>query len=478
MATRNYPRLWALWIASTLIGVVILAKVLANGEDKRVFMPGPLSHGHHQIELACNACHVDAFGGGEVMEDACERCHGDQREKPLDSHPKAKFRDPRNADRIAKLNVMRCVTCHVEHQPEMLKGAGYTQPIDFCFHCHEDIAENRPTHAGLGFETCNSAGCHNYHNNRALYEDWLLRHQDEPDLLPVADRGLPGRDFGDVLDQLMDYPRKAYPVAALSLADADAPDAARSDAINRDWLETSHAAAGVNCSACHQPPGDDGEPGAWTDKPDHQACAGCHGAEVDGFTRGLHGMRLADAVGEVVKRPLERMTPADARLPMQPDAKHSALTCTSCHGAHRFDTAAASVDACLGCHADEHSIAYVGSPHHRLWQQEQAGELPAGSGVSCATCHMPRVEFEPNAWMERILVQHNQSATLRPNEKMIRPACQHCHGLGFSIDALADPALIANNFRGRPAVHIESIDMAKANEARAQAELQAELEAR
>jgi hypothetical protein len=55
MATRNYPRLWALWIASTLIGVVILAKVLANGEDKRVFMPGPLSHGHHQIELACNA---------------------------------------------------------------------------------------------------------------------------------------------------------------------------------------------------------------------------------------------------------------------------------------------------------------------------------------------------------------------------------------------------------------------------------------
>ncbi len=473
MATRNHPRLWALWIATTCIGAIILAKVLVNGEDKRLFMPGPMSHGHHQIELACNACHVDSFGDGEVMEDACENCHGDQREKPLDSHPKAKFSDPRNADRIAKLDVLRCVTCHVEHQPELLKGAGYTQPIDFCFHCHEDIGENRPTHTGLGFDTCNSAGCHNYHNNRALYTDWLLRHQDEPQLLPANERGLPERDFGQVLDQLMGYPRKAYPPEPLLLKDADAPAGERHNGIDRDWLETSHAAAGVNCSACHQPAAEDGELGPWLDHPDHRACASCHGAEVDGFTRGLHGMRLSAAVGDAVKHSLAPMTPADARLPMQPDAEHSAISCTSCHSAHRFETSSASVDACLGCHADEHSVAYVGSPHHQLWQQEQAGELPAGSGVSCATCHMPRVEFEPNDWLERILVQHNQSATLRPNEKMIRPVCQHCHGLGLSIDALADPALIANNFRGQPSVQIESIEMAKANDARARLELEA-----
>ena len=36
----------------------------------------------------------------------------------------------------------------------------------------------------------------------------------------------------------------------------------------------------------------------------------------------------------------------------------------------------------------------------------------------------------------------------------------NCHGLGFSIDALADPLLIEANFRGSPARHIESIDMA------------------
>ena len=44
---------------------------------------------------------------------------------------------------------------------------------------------------------------------------------------------------------------------------------------------------------------------------------------------------------------------------------------------------------------------------------------------------------------------------------MIRPVCMNCHGLGFSIDALADKKLLINNFNGRPAVHIESIDMAE-----------------
>ena len=35
-----------------------------------------------------------------------------------------------------------------------------------------------------------------------------------------------------------------------------------------------------------------------------------------------------------------------------------------------------------------------------------------------------------------------------------------CHSLEFAIDALADPALIDNNFNGQPSAHIESIDMA------------------
>jgi formate-dependent nitrite reductase cytochrome c552 subunit len=151
----------------------------------------------------------------------------------------------------------------------------------------------------------------------------------------------------------------------------------------------------------------------------------------------------------------EPMRPELARLPMAEDAS-GGLGCATCHGAHAFDTAAAQVDACLGCHADEHSLAYRGSPHQALWERERMGSLPAGSGVSCATCHLPRV---PDAKLVR--VHHNPNDTLRPNEKMIRPVCMECHGLGFSIDSLADAELVRANFAGRPADRVESIEMAR-----------------
>ena len=67
---------------------------------------------------------------------------------------------------------------------------------------------------------------------------------------------------------------------------------------------------------------------------------------------------------------------------------------------------------------------------------------------------MPRVDTDVSDWLSRKVVDHNQSATLSPNSKMIRPACLHCHGLGFAIDALADRALIDRNFAGRPAVQV------------------------
>jgi hypothetical protein len=86
--------------------------------------------------------------------------------------------------------------------------------------------------------------------------------------------------------------------------------------------------------------------------------------------------------------------------------------------------------------------------------------------VSCASCHLPRVEHEVNEWSTRRLVDHNQSAALSPNSKQARPVCLHCHGLQFTLDALADPALIRNNFQGRPATRVRSLDMAEADEKR------------
>jgi hypothetical protein len=146
---------------------------------------------------------------------------------------------------------------------------------------------------------------------------------------------------------------------------------------------------------------------------------------------------------------------------MKADPVADELDCGSCHGAHRFDTTYAAIEACLGCHDDEHSKAYIGSPHHRLVDDVKNGSGPPGAAVTCASCHLPRTSksYDYGAYIH-VLVDHNQSDNLRPNDKMIRSVCLNCHGLGFSIDALADRDLIERNFDGQPALHVESIDLA------------------
>lgn len=448
---------WLLWIALTLLLTALFGYLLLRGEDKTVFMPGEMTHGHHQLELTCDTCHVDPMGGGEVMQEACIDCHGGSRKKPMDSHPRTKFTDPRNAGLLEQINVLECVSCHKEHKPEITHKGGFTQPEDFCFHCHEDIGEERPTHAGLGFETCNSAGCHNFHNNRSLYTDFLIKHLDKPWLDKTST--LPEKEFASILDELMSYPADRFPVQPLTSADADAPAEMLTETALAEWSASGHAGAGVNCSACHLPQQATTDAKAadietaWQVEVSHETCASCHDGETQGFLSGLHGMR--QKVG------LSPMKVSDAQLPMHQAAGHQELTCNSCHGAHQYSVQKAAVEACVSCHADEHTLAYENSPHHQLWQREIAGEIEPGQGVSCASCHMPRVRFDVDEWTTRILVEHNQNATLNPNEKMIRPACLHCHGLEFSLDALADDALIKGNFSGQPKEHVKSMDMAR-----------------
>jgi len=413
---------------------------------RSMLLPGKTTHGHHQIELVCESCHKP-FGGKEGLQASCERCHAADLKAANDTHPLAKFTDPRNADRLEKLDATLCVTCHVEHRPGITQPMGLTLAGDFCFHCHADIAKDRPSHARLAFTSCNSAGCHKFHDNRALYEDFLAKHLKDGPL--AATPKLVQRALLETLAQLPDYPSDRFPLKALEPGAQDAPATVKaSPGLMRDWLETSHARAGVNCSGCHQAD----KSAAWTDRPAQAVCAGCHGVETKGFLAGKHGMRSAEK--------LAPMTPARARLPMQAAAAKTELGCTSCHGAHRFDTRKAAVEGCLACHADQHSLAYERSPHSSLWKKELSGEAPAGSGVSCASCHLPRVEHRmEDLGLKRTLVQHNQNDGLQPNEKMIRPVCMSCHGLGFSIDALADRALITRNFAGKPGGHVDSLGM-------------------
>lgn len=433
---------WLAWLGVTSAMAGYLT-ITFRGADRRVFLPGATTHGHYQIEMDCAACHTP-WGG--VKERACYDCHAAELKLANDSHPKSKFTDPRNADRLKLIAADNCIACHREHVAEQTRAMGVTMPDDYCFQCHQQTLTDRPSHATFKFDSCATAGCHNYHDNTALYETFLLKHADEPkhkNPAQLPERALLAflRDSGRVKE-----------TKALTAARQNAPANVKSDAqLVSDWAATAHAKAGVNCTDCHNIEDKTTRTKSWSDKLDHTSCASCHKDETSGFLAGKHGMRLS--------RGLSAMKPAMARLPMKAESAHRELSCVSCHGAHEFDSRRAAVESCLSCHNDSHSLAYKNSSHFTLWQDELAGKAPAGSGVSCATCHLPR-ETHQDGGTTRVLVQHNQNLNLRPNEKMIRSVCMECHGLAFSIDALADAALVRTNFIGRPASHIESIDLA------------------
>lgn len=449
---RFRGNLWLLWSASSIILTMVLGYVmLAESTSKTFFMPGPLSDGHYQLTEACDACHTDAYGSGEVLQKACINCHGDVRVKPFDSHPKAKFKDPRNAELIEKINALECVTCHTEHNPEITRKDGVTQPGDFCVYCHVRVGEDRESHREMPFSSCKDSGCHNFHDNRALYTKYLVDHYGEPDLLD-NDR-MPEREFASLLSELPDYPADKYPVQPLGINDIDVPEPSIvSSDIRQQWSDSKHAGSGVNCSACHLIKQSD-ESLSWVDHPGDALCVNCHDTEVSRFKLGKHGMRIAQGMSP--------MTPGEARLPMKADAAEKSLTCNTCHSAHDYNLQKAAVDSCLTCHDDAHSLAYMTSKHYALWEAEVSGTAQTNTGVTCAGCHMPRVSYDVNDWMSRIIVDHNQSANLSPNSKMIRSVCQNCHGLAFSIDAMADKALIKSNFKGEPKIHVKSMTLAE-----------------
>ena len=425
-------RLNLVWFAVT-IGVAGYLTYRLTGGDRSIFQPGETSSGHHQIELACESCHTP-FGG--VRQDACLGCHQAELVLAQDSHDEARFNDPRFAGELAHLDVRQCITCHTEHRPEITGVMGVTLPADLCHRCHEAVGEERPTHRGLAFDTCATAGCHNYHDNRALYEDFLVEHGSvESATYPGI---LPERNAWIAVEFSNRVP--------LGAADADGPASSNPEELGRAWAGSAHAAAGVACSDCHASGN-----AAWNDFPTREVCGTCHELEPADYVAGKHGMREFVGLGPV--------SVAMARLPMHSEALTRTLDCGACHDVHTVDVQFAAVDACLACHADQHTLAYTESPHFELWQAEVNGDVPPGSGVSCAACHLPR-ETRRIDGDDRIVVQHNQNANLRPNEKMIRDVCLACHSLELSIDALADRELVRHNFSGTPALHVPSIDMA------------------
>ncbi len=394
---------WICWLIMTLAFGVYFAMLIARigsgtrADASTLLTPGSMTHGHHQIELACDACHTPWMS---VRQDACTQCHAAELERVDDSHPTIKFEDLGKWDLVKKLDARQCITCHIEHRPEQTRAMGVTLPTDYCAHCHADVGENRATHQGLAFNTCLNSGCHNYHDNSGLFEKFLLEHINTPDVLekPAVIQSDFLSRFMATLDQPALKPLEEYA--------HDAPDDQVTGTLLAEWHDTAHAKAGVNCSACHQ------RDNTWTHQPDHRACQSCHDRQVDGFLDSRHGMRLA--------LNFTAMTPKQARIPMKAQAANQTMTCNACHGAHRFERRTAAVESCMACHDDTHTRAYLDSPHHRLWKKELNGTLPRGQGVSCATCHMPTITFKDEEGNGGIFVSHNPNDHLRPNAKMIR----------------------------------------------------------
>ena len=454
--------IWTVWILITFAIAGFYGYTMFVAEQKDALLIGDASHGHFQIELACDACHTEPFGGKEILQNACVDCHQEELKQAHDSHPKKKFNDPRNADLLEIIDARYCVSCHTEHQEEQTHPMGVTVAEDYCFHCHENVGEERESHAGLTFDTCASAGCHNYHDNKALYDTFLAENSGGEwlnEMARIADRSAAKATSekkikvsnNAALEQLVAEKMAAYPEAL------------------EEHQNSSHAAAGLECSNCHIDQTNSPKP-VWIEKPNVAQCETCHSKETEGYLAGKHGMRLSQGmttyIGEMLtedKAPKFTSAAQNSFGLSDQDIQHG---CTTCHGAHSFDAEQAAVSSCLNCHSDEHSLAYEKSPHANVVEASKNKGLidfsdasDAAQNVTCATCHMPRYEYT-KAGTKVVGVEHNQNMNLRPNEKMIRSVCLDCHSLEFSIDALADPALIKNNFNGQPSEHIPSVDWA------------------
>ncbi|MEM7770456.1 MAG: hypothetical protein AAGA75_00170 [Cyanobacteria bacterium P01_E01_bin.6] len=214
------------------------------------------------------------------------------------------------------------------------------------------------------------------------------------------------------------------------------------------WEGSVHALADVNCSSCHQ----QDETNAFIAHPDHESCQSCHDAQVDTFLLGKHGIRLFEGMSP--------LTPAMARLPMKADAHNRQMTCNTCHDVHSVNTVQASVDSCLTCHNDTHSLNYENSRHAELFMADQGLPRPSSQAVSCSTCHMPRQDLgSPSS--PQVVVNHNNTFTLLPRDRMVIEVCMNCHGVEYSYNSIFDDDLVEANFDKPPSLSLETFDLVR-----------------
>ncbi len=219
------------------------------------------------------------------------------------------------------------------------------------------------------------------------------------------------------------------------------------------WQESAHALNGVNCSSCHQ----ESDTQRFVSQPNQESCRTCHEQAVETFLLGKHGIRLRE--GESPLRP------AMARLSMQSEAQALQMTCNTCHDVHSVNTTPAAVDSCLGCHRDPHSLNYENSRHAELFMATRQLPRPGSSAVSCATCHLPRHQVSLTEGLVT-QVNHNNTYTLKPRDRMVQEVCMNCHGVEFSYNSIFDDELVIANFDHPPTQSLQTLEMMQALEER------------
>lgn len=219
--------------------------------------------------------------------------------------------------------------------------------------------------------------------------------------------------------------------------------------INHLWRGSAHALAEVNCSSCHL----EDQTKALITQPDHESCRSCHATEVETFLLGQHGIRLLEG--------LSPLTPAIARIPMKESAHDKSMNCNTCHDVHSVNTLQAAVDSCLTCHNDTHSLNYPNSKHAELFLAESALPRPSSQSVTCATCHLPRQTIEDSGSSPVVAVNHNNTFTLKPRDRMVGEVCMNCHGMEYSYNSIFDDALVEMNFARPPTQDLQTLEMVR-----------------
>jgi len=225
--------------------------------------------------------------------------------------------------------------------------------------------------------------------------------------------------------------------------------------IVKQWESSAHALNDINCSSCHQSE----ETKAFVANPNYESCQSCHENSVDTFLLGKHGIRLLEG--------MDPLTPSIAQIPMKHDAFDKQMTCNACHNVHTINTMQASVDACLTCHNDNHSLNYENSKHAQVVFAKQSSlPRPGDEMVTCATCHLPRVGKKKGEEIVFAGVNHNNTYTLKPRNRMVGEVCMNCHGVEYSYNSIFDDELVEANFDRPPTLEHQSFDLMRASELR------------